>query len=55
MEHCIKVGAYGANRKHIISNAQKGDKIACYITKESKIIALGEATSSYYTDTKKIF
>lgn len=55
MEHCIKVGTFGANRKLIIGNVQKGDKIACYITKQSKIIALGEATSNYYMDDKKIF
>ncbi len=55
MEHCIKVGTFGAHRKHAIGNVQKGDKVACYITKESKIIALGEATSSYYMDDKKIF
>lgn len=55
MEHCIKVGVFGAHRKHSIGNVQKGDKVACYITKESKIIALGEATSSYYMDDKKIF
>jgi predicted RNA-binding protein len=55
MEHCIKVGTYGVNRKQTIGNVQKGDKIACYVTKESKIVALGEATSSYYMDTKKIF
>lgn len=55
MEHCIKVGTFGANRKQIIGNVKKGDKIACYVTKECKIIALGEATSSYYMDDKKIF
>ena len=55
MEHCIRVGTFGVNRKNTIGNVQKGDKVACYITKESKIIALGEATSSYYMDDKNIF
>lgn len=55
MEHCIKVGTFGANRKHSIGNVQKGDKVACYVTKETKIIALGEASSNYYMDDKKIF
>jgi predicted RNA-binding protein len=55
MEHCIKISTFGANRKHAIGHVQKGDKVACYVTKESKIIALGEATSSYYMDDKTIF
>jgi predicted RNA-binding protein len=55
MEHCIKIGTFGLNRKQIIGKVKKGDKIACYVTKECKIIALGEATSDYYLDDKKIF
>lgn len=55
MEHCINVGTFGKNSKNFISKVQKGDKVACYITKESKIIALGEVTNSYYMDTKKVF
>lgn len=55
MEHCIEVGTFGLNRKHIMGRVKAGDKVACYITKECKIIALGEATSDYYMDTKKIF
>jgi predicted RNA-binding protein len=55
MEHCIRAGTYGANRKQVINKVEKGDKVACYVTKECKIIALGEATSDYYMDDKKIF
>lgn len=55
MEHCIKIGTFGMNRKQTIGNVQAGDKVACYVTKESKIIALGEVTESYYMDTKKVF
>lgn len=55
MEHCIKIGVFGQNRKYILGKVKKGDKIACYITKEYKIIALGEATSDYYVDIDKIF
>lgn len=55
MENCIKVGAFGANRKGIVGYVESGDKVACYITKEYKIIALGEVTRSYYLDDEKIF
>lgn len=55
MEHCIKVGTFGMNRKQAIGNVRAGDKVACYVTKECKIIALGEVTESYYMDTKKVF
>lgn len=55
MEHCIKVGTFGMNRKNTIDKVQVGDKVACYVTKECKIIAIGEVTESYYMDTKKIF
>jgi predicted RNA-binding protein len=55
MEHCIKHQVFGKNSSQIISKIKKGDKIACYITGECKFIALGEATSDYYLDDKKIF
>ncbi len=55
MEHCVKIGTFGLNRKHIMGRVQKGDKVACYAHKERKIIALGEAKSDYYVDDKKIF
>lgn len=55
MEHCINIGTFGLNRKWVLGKIQPGDKIACYITKENKIIALGETTSDYFMDTKKIF
>lgn len=55
MEHCIKVGTFGSQRKGVLGRVQKGDKVACYVTKECKVIALGEALSDYYMDDKKIF
>lgn len=55
MENCIKVGAFGANRQGIVGYVETGDKVACYITKEYKIIALGEVTQGYYLDDEKIF
>jgi predicted RNA-binding protein len=55
MEHCIKIGTFGLNRKGTLGRVKTGDKVACYITKENKIIALGEATSDYYMDDKRIF
>jgi predicted RNA-binding protein len=55
MEHCIKIGTFGLNRKYVLGRIQPGDKLACYITKECKIISFGEVTSEYCMDTKKIF
>lgn len=55
MEHCIKVGTFGLNRKHVMGKVQKGDKVVCYVTKDCHVIALGETTSDYYMDTKKKF
>lgn len=55
MEHCIKVGKFGLNRKHILGRVEKGDKVACYITKEYKVIAFGEVTEPYYVDDAKVF
>lgn len=55
MEHCVKIGAFGMNRKQGIGKVRADDKVACYVTKESRIIAIGEVTASYYMDTKKIF
>lgn len=55
MEHCIKIGTFGASRKGALTNAKKGDKLVCYITKECKLIALGELTSDYYMADEKIF
>jgi hypothetical protein len=49
MEHCIQIGTFGLNRKYIIGAAKPSDKVACYITKENKIIAIGEITSNYYS------
>lgn len=55
MEHCIQIGTFGLNRKYLIGNAEPGDKVACYVTQESKIIALGQVSSAYYLDDQKIF
>lgn len=55
MEHCIKKGVFGASRCGSLKNARKGDKLVCYITKECKIIALGELTSDYYMSDDNVF
>lgn len=55
MEHCIKIGTFGLGRKFILGHVQKGDKVACYVTKEYKIIALGETTTDYYVDDSSVF
>jgi predicted RNA-binding protein len=55
MMHCIKLGTFGLSRKWVLGKVKKGDKVACYVTKECKLIALGEATTDYYLDDKKVF
>jgi hypothetical protein len=55
MEHCLKIGAYGMNRKSPLNKVEKGDGIACYVTKDRKIIATGSVTEGYYLDDAKIF
>lgn len=55
MEHCIKIGTFGLSRKHVLGNIEVGDKIGCYITKEYKIIGLGETTSEHYLDDSPVF
>lgn len=55
MEHCIKVGTFGKNRKSPLDKVERGDGVVCYITKERKIIAIGEVTEGYYLDDSAIF
>lgn len=55
MEHCIKIGCYGRNAAPKLLPVESGDKIACYVSRESKIIALGEVTRGYYQSDKKVF
>ncbi|MBF0500203.1 MAG: EVE domain-containing protein [Candidatus Riflebacteria bacterium] len=55
MEHCIKIGVFGRNRKTMIGHVKAGDNIVCYVTKECKIIAIGETASDYYMDDSQIF
>lgn len=55
METCVRVGTFGLTRKYILGRVQEGDKVACYVTKEYKIIALGEVTQGYYLDVEPLF
>lgn len=55
MEQCIRIGTFGARKKFLLGQVQCGDKVVCYVTKEFKIIALGETTSDYYLDDTAIF
>ena len=55
MEHCIKIGVFGMNRKWILDKVQVGDPIVCYVTKECKIIGVGKCTEPYYVDDSDIF
>ncbi len=55
MEHCIKIGVFGLNRKFILGRVREGDSIVCCVSKEWKIVGTGFATSEYYLDTKQCF
>lgn len=55
MEHCIEVGCFGLNRRFRVQQVREGDKVACYVTKEYKIIGLGEATSDYFVEESPLF
>lgn len=56
LEHCMKIGTFGIERRHIITKVAKGDKVVCCAGKgDWKIIAIGDATSDYYVDTDKVF
>ena len=55
MEHCIKIGKFGKTSKMGIGKVKAGDRVACYVTGECKIIAFGKATSDYYMDDTNVF
>ena len=55
MEHCIEIGCYGRNAAAKFLAVEPGDKVACYVSRETKIVALGEVTRGYYQDEKKVF
>ncbi len=55
MEHCIQFGIFGMNKKSPLDRVDVGDKIVCYVTKDRKIIALGEVSDGYYLDEAKVF
>lgn len=55
MEHCIKIGTFGMKRKYLLGMVQKGDRVACYVTKEAKIIALGRVEKEYYCGKSSVF
>lgn len=55
MEHCIKINKFGLNRNYLLGQMQVGDQVACYVSKEFKVIAFGEITEPYYVDDSEIF
>ncbi|GAB1351641.1 MAG TPA: EVE domain-containing protein [Candidatus Rifleibacterium sp.] len=55
MDHCMKIGTFGATRRIGVAKARKGDKVVCYVSKECKIVGLGELTSDYYMSDEKVF
>jgi hypothetical protein len=56
IEHCIKIGTFGLNRKHILGRMAEGDKVVCCAGKgDWKIVGVGVAESTYYVADDKIF
>ena len=56
LEHCMKIGTFGLNRKHILGNISIGDPIVCCAsTKDWKILGTGAASSKYYMDNTSVF
>lgn len=55
MQFCMKVGVFGLNRKFILGKVQKGDGIACYVTKDCKFVGFGSVTEPYYLTVEPIF
>lgn len=51
----MKIGTFGLTRKFVLGRLQIGDPVACYVTKEKKIAALGAVTSPYYLDDTNVF
>lgn len=55
MEHCIKIGKFGLPAPKRISSVKENDRIVCYVSKESKVVALGMVTRGYYQAQTKVF
>lgn len=55
MEHCVRIGCFGRMQTYPLNHVEPDDKVVCYVTKERKIIALGEATSGHFLDDSLIF
>lgn len=55
MEFCISQGTFGLNRKYVLGKVAEGDGVACYVTKESKVIGLGTVVRGYYVDVTPVF
>ncbi len=56
IEHCMKIGIFGLERRHFITKVTQGDKVVCCASKGNwRVLAVGHATSDYYVDTEKVF
>lgn len=55
LANCIKHGVFGRDGRGSLPKIRRGDKIVCYVTKDCRVIALGEATSEYYMDDAPVF
>lgn len=52
----MKIGTFGLNRKYMLGQVCKGDKVVCCAGKSDwKIIGIGTATTDYYVDDTKVF
>ncbi len=55
MERILKLGTFGRNSNARVLEVSVGDKLAFYVTKESRIVAVGEVSQGYYLSEKRIF
>ena len=55
MEHCIKIGKFGMKLPRVINSVKEGDRVACYVSKEARVIALGKAVRPYYKGKAAVF
>lgn len=55
MEHCIRIGKFGLRLSRLISSVKENDRLVFYVTKEKRVIALGEVKKGYYKGKGEIF
>lgn len=55
MKLCIKLETFGLSKEFLLKKIGIGDKVACYVTKEKKVIGFGAVTKELYYDETLVF